>query len=199
MAAAREVFATRGLEATLDDVAAAAGLGTGTAYRHFRNKHELAAEVLAEATEQIAIDAREALTLDDPWAAIVAFFEATAARQAADRGLYQALAGEGRAADKARLWPDIVDAVGRLFERARSAGAIRADAKPEDVVWILAMIGPVFDGPPDLWRRYLAIVLDGLRATGRGPLPSPPPRLSSLDEMVAVSKRHPQNPDPVAP
>ena len=45
--AAREVFAERGLGATLDDVAAAAGVGTGTAYRHFRNKHELAAEVLA--------------------------------------------------------------------------------------------------------------------------------------------------------
>ncbi len=114
VAAAREVFAERGLGATLDEVAARAGLGTGTAYRHFRDKHELAAEVLAEATEQIAVDARAALAIDDPWLAIVAFFEATATRQAADRGLYEALAGQGRAADKVRLWPDIVDAVGTV-------------------------------------------------------------------------------------
>ena len=54
VAAGREVFAERGLEATLDEIAERAGVGTGTAYRNFNDKHELAAEVLAEATQQIA-------------------------------------------------------------------------------------------------------------------------------------------------
>ena len=59
--AAREVFAERGFGATLDDIARYAGLGTGTAYRHFPNKHAIAAEVLRDATEQIVVDAEEAL------------------------------------------------------------------------------------------------------------------------------------------
>src|SRR5262249_10636585 len=126
IAAAREVFAARGLDATLDDIAARAGLGTGTAYRHFRDKHELAAELLAEATEQIALDAEAALAIaaTDAWGAVVSFFETTAARQAADRGLYQALAGQGRAADKVRLWPRIVTSVTALFDQARAAGVL---------------------------------------------------------------------------
>ena len=46
------VFAEHGFGATLDDIARQAGLGTGTAYRHFPNKHAIAAEVLREATSR---------------------------------------------------------------------------------------------------------------------------------------------------
>ncbi len=191
--AAREVFAERGLGATLDDIAERAGVGTGTAYRHFRNKQEIAAEVLADATQQIVVDAQAALQVADPWEAIVAFFEANAVRQAADRGLYEALAGQGSMDDKVRIWPQIVDAVGTLFERAKAAGAIRADASPEDAALMLAMLGPIFDmgnrAGSEPWRRYLALLLDGLRATDRPPMPAAAPRFRSLDEMVAVGKR----------
>ena len=117
--AAREVFAERGLGATLDDIAERAGVGTGTAYRHFRNKQEIAAEVLADATQQIVTDAEDALAIKDPWQAIVTFFETTAERQAADRGLYQTLAGQGSVDDKIRIWPQIVTAVTGLFTAPR--------------------------------------------------------------------------------
>ena len=127
--AAREVFAERGLGATLDDIAERAGVGTGTAYRHFRNKQEIAAEVLAGATQQIVTDAEDALAIKDPWQAIVTFFETTAERQAADRGLYQTLAGQGNVDDKVRIWPQIVSAVTKLFDRAKKAKVIRADAR----------------------------------------------------------------------
>jgi AcrR family transcriptional regulator len=190
--AAREVFAERGLDATLDDIAARAGLGTGTAYRHFRSKHEVAVEVLGDATQQIVDDAQRALAEDDPWLALVAFFEATGERQAADRGLYEALAGLGSAEDKARLWPDIVASVTKLVTRARKAGAIRADVVPEDVATIFAMLGPVLDlslrTGTDLWRRYLTLLLDGLRATDRPPLPVPAPAFGSLDDVIAAGK-----------
>jgi AcrR family transcriptional regulator len=190
--AAREVFAERGLGATLDDIAERAGLGTGTAYRHFRNKHVLAAEVLADATEQIVRDAERALQIEDPWLALVDFFEATAERQAADRGLYQSLAGQGNVDDKARIWPQIVVTVTALFERAKSAGVIRQDAEPEDAALLLAMLGVVVDpaeGPTSgLWRRYLSLLLDGLRATDRPALPGPAPTFGSLDDMIAAGK-----------
>ena len=188
------MFAERGLGATLDDIAERAGVGTGTAYRHFRNKQEIAAEVLAAATEQIVREAEAALEIDDPWLALVAFFESIAQRQAADRGLYQALAGLGRSDDKVRIWPEIVSTVTTLFTRARKAGAIRADASPGDAAMMLAMLGPIFDmgtaGPPDLWRRYLALLLDGLRAAGRPNMSVAAPTFSTMDDMIAAGKHH---------
>ena len=194
VAAAREVFAERGLDATLDDVAARAGVGTGTAYRHFRNKQELAGEVLGEATEQIGRDLEAALEVEDPWAALVTFFETVGARQAADRGLYEVLAGLGRADDKVRLWPAMVRTVTTLLDRARAAGVVRPDVQPEDVAFAFSLLGPAFDlsraGQPDVWRRYLAVILDGLRATDRGPLPGAAPRLATLDDLIATSKPH---------
>jgi AcrR family transcriptional regulator len=187
IAAARAVFAERGLDATLDDIAARAGVGTGTAYRHFDDKYELAAELLGEATQQLLDDARAALDCTDPWDGLVLYIETTVARQAADRGLYDVLSGRGRAADKERIWPELAAAVTELFERATRAGAIRADLTPDDVVAILAMLGAL-NHTPDRRPRYLAIVLDGLRATDRPPLPAATKHYTSLDDVIAETK-----------
>lgn len=191
--AAREVFAARGFDATLDDIARHAGLGTGTAYRHFPNKRAIAAEVLAEATEQIVVDARAACEIDDPWLALVAFFERTAERQARDRGLYQALTGQGDDEVQSRIWPAIVAAVTELFGRAVGAGVVRADAVPQDIAAIFALLGPAFEMSrsvsPELWRRYLALVLDGLRAVDRPPLPVPPPPIEALPTILRSGKQ----------
>lgn len=91
--AGREVFAERGLEASLDDVARHAGLGVGTAYRHFANKYELAQAIFTEAIETIIAKAEEAAELDDPWRGLVMFFECAAEAQATDRGLREVLMG----------------------------------------------------------------------------------------------------------
>jgi AcrR family transcriptional regulator len=186
ISAARTVFADRGIDATLDDIAREAGVGTGTAYRHFPNKKVIAAEILADAIQQIAIDAEDALSIDDPWDAVVAFFENTSARLAADRGLYQNLAGRANVDDKTRIWPHIVDGITRLFDRAKQAGMMRADAEPEDAGVVFSMLGVAFS--TGTWRRYLALLLDGLRATERPELPCPPPAFATLDAVIAVSK-----------
>jgi AcrR family transcriptional regulator len=190
IAAAREVFAEQGLEATLDDVAARAGVGTGTAYRNFADKHELAADVLAEATQQIATDAKDALAIADPWQAFATFVETTATRQAADRSLYQALAGLGRASDKVRIWPHIVDAVQQLVDNGKRAGVLRADLEPEDTVALFAMLGAIDDpkNAPQRWRRYLVLLLDGTRANAPSRLPAAADRFESLDDVIAVTK-----------
>ncbi|SEG97780.1 DNA-binding transcriptional regulator, AcrR family [Nonomuraea solani] len=191
--AARQVFAERGFSATLDDIARHAGLGTGTAYRNFPNKQALAAEVLSEATERILADARAALEVEDPWAGLVVFFERAAARQAADRGLYESLSGRGDHEEQARIWPEIVAAVTELYERAHRAGVIRADAAAQDIAAIFALLGPAFEmsraTSPELWRRYLALILDGFRATERPALPVPPPPADALNAILRAGKR----------
>ncbi|MGC4940576.1 TetR/AcrR family transcriptional regulator [Kribbella sp. DT2] len=193
VAAAREVFAERGFGATLDDIARHAGVGTGTAYRHFPNKQAVAAVVLADATSAIAEDARAALAVEDPWDGLVLFFERNAVRQVADRGLYETLTGQGNDEEQARIWPQVFEAVTELFERARAAGVIRPDAAPQDIAAIFALLGPAFEmsrnTSPDLWRRYLALMLDGLRPAGQAPFPVPPPPLDQLDAVLFAGKR----------
>jgi AcrR family transcriptional regulator len=189
--AARAVFAERGLDATLDDVALAAGVGVGTAYRHFANKQELAREVMAQSFELLLDDAKAALLVTDPWAALAGFLETSAARMVRDRGLHQALFGP-TPHEKLPLRRDLVDAVVELFARARAAGVIRADAEAMDAVPIYAMMGVASDVgsviDPEQWRRSLAFFLDGLRATDRGPLPLPAIPIELLDAALAAIK-----------
>jgi AcrR family transcriptional regulator len=191
--AAREVFAERGFEATLDDIAHRAGFGTGTAYRHFPNKRAIAAEVLRDATEQIVNDAHEALDVADPWAALVQFFDRVAERQAADRGLYETLTGQGDYEAQAEIWPRIVEAVRQLFDRAHTAGTIRADAVAEDIAAVFALLGPAYamgrTVHPEVWRRYLVLLLDGLRAEGKTPLPGPAPTAADIPALLGTGKQ----------
>ena len=190
--AARVVFAERGLDATLDDVAQAAGVGVGTAYRHFANKQELAAEVMAQSAQHLVDDAHAALEVADPWQALAGFFETSSARLARDRGLHQTLFGSAPH-ETSPLRQDVVDAVTELFARAAAAGILRKDVSPTDAVPIFAMMGVAFDVSaaidPELWKRYLAFFLDGLRATDRGPLPAPAIPIERVDEALAATKR----------
>ncbi len=191
LAAARIVFAERGLDATLDDVAKQAGVGTGTAYRHFANKQELAAEVMARSSQNLVDDALAALQIADPWQALAGFFEASSGRLARDRGLHQVLFGPVPQ-HRSPLRQELVDAVTELFARAKAAGVIRPDVEPTDAVPIYSMMSVAFDVSgaidPELWRRYLALFLDGLRATDRGPLPGPAIPIERVDEALAATK-----------
>lgn len=79
--AARAVFADRGLDASLDDIAHHAGVGVGTAYRHFANRYELAGAILREAVEEIVGLAHDCVEIDDPWEAWSASSKVRASRR----------------------------------------------------------------------------------------------------------------------
>ncbi len=174
--AGREVFALRGLEASLDDVARHAGLGVGTAYRHFTNKHELARAIFTEAIEEIVATARNAAAMDDPWAGIVAFMEKAAEAQTKDRGLREVLMGMNDAGEMERVNDLISPLLTDLVDRGKAIGAVRADADSTDVGVAVIMLCTVADVTgdvaPDLWRRYLPMLLDGLRAGSELPVPA---------------------------
>lgn len=195
--AAREIFAERGLEATLDDVAKRAGVGTGTAYRHFANKQELAAEVLADSSDRILQDAQQALLVSDPWEALSTFFETTVDRMAGDRSLHETLVQQRGPAPKAPVREALIEALTELFDRAQRAGVIRPDASATDLGPIFGMMSVAFDmssvSSPDLWRRYLALWLDGLRAKDVPELPVPPLPVSDIGVALAAGKRHGKN------
>lgn len=168
LAAAKELFATRGLDVTLDEVARHAGVGTGTAYRRFPNKDALIDALMVDRIGELAAIARECLEDPDPWRGLAGYFERALALQAADRGLKEVLFSSGRGrvrSNHARL--AIAPVVTKLVRRAVEAGVVRSDFSTSDVPLINFMLNTIVDFgrdvEPDLYKRYLAIVLDGLR------------------------------------
>ncbi|MFD4877030.1 TetR/AcrR family transcriptional regulator [Streptomyces sp. NPDC058420] len=177
LAAAREVFRDRGLAATLDDVARHAGLGVGTAYRHFTNKEELVDAVFDAMIDQVEASAREAATDPDPWHGLASSLEKVCELQAHDRGLREVMLGTGKAAQRhAVVDRRIKPLVDPLIARAKEQGVLRPDMEHLDLPMIQLMVAAVTDqtGEPDLWRRYLRLLLDGLRTQPEGTQLLPP-------------------------
>lgn len=169
LTAARELFAARGLEVTLDDIARHAGLGTGTVYRRFADREALVEALFEERVDAKADLARRCLAVDDPWTGLVTFLHDTCRAMACDRGMRQVLVssayGVGRVAEARRR---ILPLVARLVERAQEAGALRRDFTPHDIPMLFLLIGTVTDfagdEDPQAWERWFAVLLDGLRA-----------------------------------
>ncbi|HWK26383.1 MAG TPA: TetR/AcrR family transcriptional regulator [Solirubrobacter sp.] len=188
LAAAGELFSERGLCVTLDDVAHHAGVGVGTVYRRFPNKEVLIDALFERRMQALADVAAQARAEPDPWRAIVQFFERGCELQAHDRGLKELLASNAHGGPCLVTIRDRLRAtVAELFTRAQAAGVVRADAAPADAPLIHLMLGVVMDRArdvdPELWRRYLALVLDGLRADGPA-LPVEPLTGEQLDVVL---------------
>src|SRR5689334_3084061 len=88
-AAARELFAERGIDATLDDVADRAGVGVGTVYRRYPNKEALLEELFEEGIADLVTLAEESLVSPDPLRALIGFIERIEEGFAANRALEQ--------------------------------------------------------------------------------------------------------------
>jgi AcrR family transcriptional regulator len=191
LAAAKEVFATRGLDVTLDDIARHAGVGTGTAYRRFPNKDALIEALMADRIGELAAIAEECLEDPDPWRGLAGYFERALALQASDRGLKDVLFSPGRGRDRvAHARRSLAPIVTRLVRRAVDAGVVRGDIATSDVPVINFMLNTVVDFgrdvEPELYRRYLTIVLDGLRPReDPTPLPVEAMKIPAFQEALA--------------
>ncbi len=174
--AARELFAERGLDVSMDEIAAAAGVGVGTAYRRVRNREELVEAMFDDQMAAMEARARAALEHPDPWAGFAGFFEQTVRAQAESRGLKQLLFSSAEGREKLhRMRARTLPIVAQVVERAKEAGDLREDFEPGDVPVLAFMVGAVIDftGPvePELWERYLALLLGSLRSGATAPLP----------------------------
>jgi AcrR family transcriptional regulator len=179
VAAARAAFAEDGLEVPVEQIARRASVGMGTLYRHFATKEDLVDAVLEDAFDEFVATAEQALAERDAWAGFRGFLERLFALHVENRALKDMLAtrehGQARAeAMRRRMRP----LVRRLIERAQEQGTLRADFTPEDMPLVFWTGGRVVDATadvaPDLWRRFLGLMLDGLRAEAASPLPHPP-------------------------
>lgn len=131
LTAACEVFRDRGLAATLNDVAHHAGLGVGTAYRHFANKEELIDALFDDMVETIDGYVQEAAAQPDAWFGLVRALEKTCEVQAFDRGLREVMLGTGRGAERQnRMRERVAPTVDVIVARAKAQGMLRADVVP---------------------------------------------------------------------
>jgi AcrR family transcriptional regulator len=163
------VFADRGLSGSHDDIAREAGVGVGTVYRRFPDKEQLIDALFEARIEEIADVARAALDHPDPWEGLVGFLMRAQELQSQDRGLKELVLGGARGAERALAARSLIAPLAaQVLERAKDAGVVRGDFELTDLPMIQLAIGTIAEASrdiaPDVWRRMMSIVIDGLRA-----------------------------------
>ena len=194
LAAAAELFAQRGLDVTLNDVAHHAGVGVGTAYRRWANKQELIDELFAQRLDDVAALADQALAHDDAWHGFVTFLEGSLRMQLEDRGLKDLLSDPELGREQVNQSRDrIAPLVEAIVERARASGDLRPDFTATDAIFIQLALHGVMDRTrgmnPELYRRYLTMILDGIRADGPdSELPVGPLSVEQTHSVMTASR-----------
>jgi len=172
--------------APISAVAEHAGVGVGALYRRYESKEELLRRLCADGLQRFIAAAEAALSdHGDPWEAFATFMRNCV--DADTNSLTQRLAGTFTPTQ------DLYREAGRaqglmtaLFDRTQAAGAIREDLVVDDVGLLLEQVAALRVGDSqrtqELRHRYLALLLDAVRAGGVPPLPGPPP---SWEEIAA--------------
>ena len=157
--AARETFAESGYDVPLDEIAARAGVGAGTVYRHFPSKEALFEAVTRARVEDLIADAQQRAAAAEPGPAFFGFLLRLADEAAAKRDLPQAIAVPGTVQDEMR------SSLGLLLRNAQNAGAVRPGVTATDLVVLLKgmLVSLQQDPDPGLRDRIVAIITDGLR------------------------------------
>jgi AcrR family transcriptional regulator len=194
LAAAKEIFAERGIEASLEEIAARARVGIATLYRRFPSRQHLVAAALAEKVGQYADAAEAALAITDPWDGFRTFVRTICELQACDRGLADLLSmtlpGDEHVE---RLRDTANDHVVELIDRAKAAGQLRADFVKEDLLVLLianaALVHVTRAEAPGASRRLVALALDAFgRTDGPSPLPAPPSSAEMASAMCSLAR-----------
>jgi AcrR family transcriptional regulator len=179
LAAARELFAERGVDVAMADIARHAGVSNGTLYNHFSARSDLIEAVFVDRLAAMVELTERALAARDPWQGFVDCLTGVCELQAADRGFNEVAARGMGTSPVTQGLREIVQAKMReLFARAQRSGELRDDVTVDDLLFVVGGISRTVELTaeiaPRLWRRHLALLLDGFRAAGAHPLPEPP-------------------------
>jgi AcrR family transcriptional regulator len=170
--AARKVMAKKGVDAGMDEIARAAGVGVGTVYRHFPTKDDLILGVIRARFERLAARAEAELENPDAWSGLEATLRFGAELQAADKGLSQCIGYRAAGMDEMVAETGLPEAMEELIARALEQGSIRAGYTARDVGPMMCSLAATMVTHSEYdWNRLLTVMLDGIRATEREPLP----------------------------
>ncbi|OPX09107.1 TetR/AcrR family transcriptional regulator [Gordonia sp. i37] len=193
IAAARGLFAERGLDVSLDDVAEAAGVGVGTVYRRFANRDDLVFGVFLEHLKSVVARTGEAIDDEDPWNALVSLMTWMCELMSEDRGLAAIIMTIDHSNPEIEaLKVSLSERIEKVFDRAMDAGVLRPDLAATDFYVLFTMLKAVSEVTeqcaPGTWRRYLDLILDAVSAErSHKPLGAPP---MTEQQMHATQKAH---------
>ena len=167
--AAQELFAAKGLEPNLNDVARHAGVGVGTVYRRFPGKEDLIEAIYADGLDMLTGLAESALRLKDSWLGFEFYVRQMCEKTATDRAMREIVFSKAYGGERVREARDrLVPLLQRLVARAQADGHLRDGVSSTDLPIFALLAGTVseFAGEVDsqLWRRYVEMLLDGMRA-----------------------------------
>jgi AcrR family transcriptional regulator len=172
IAAARDAFAAEGPNASLDDIARAAGVGPGTLYRHFPTRLALFEAVYRDNVERLCADGERLAATEPPAEALVDWLKGFVTVISQKRGLAAALTEEGRTSELFAQCHAMINATGgELLDRAKAAGAVRDDVALGDLLKMTKAFAQAAEGSPEgpaLAERLLGLSMDGLRPRASG-------------------------------
>ena len=191
--AARRVFAERGLDVAIEEVARQAGVGVGTLYRRFPTRADLIAGAFESKLSVYADAVEEALLEPDAWTAFGRYIERVCEMQAADVGFAHVLTmmfpvAKPFEAIRKRAYSGF----GELVTRAKATGALREDFVPEDLPMLLmanaGVLSVTATTAPGTSPRLVAYLLQSFASAGskRNPLPPAPASREIFRAMLAV-------------
>jgi AcrR family transcriptional regulator len=176
--AAHELFAERGAEVTMEEVARRAGVGVGTIYRRFPSKEHLFAAVSHSACADVRHCLQAAAEGErDPVGklrALVLVHYHRCAEQAALLDPHQATNGHGGALEQEELYAALHGLLQQVIAEGQRAGALRQGNTAVLAALCLELLGPrafqnlsrVIDAPPEeVADQVVQFVLVGLEAT----------------------------------
>jgi AcrR family transcriptional regulator len=165
--AARSVFAERGLDACVDEVATRAGVGKATVYRSFPTKDHLVAAIAVQRMRWLQERAEAVAERDAGFAGLERLLVAAAEAHAGDRVLAAAMAATPEIPELAEARAAVRAALQRVLDGARRAGEVRRDATADDIRVLFAGVSRVLHeggvDDPAVWRRYARLVAAALR------------------------------------
>ncbi|MEU9080614.1 TetR/AcrR family transcriptional regulator [Kitasatospora sp. NPDC004745] len=167
LAAAAEVFVTSGVDAPIRQIAARAGVGTGTIYRHFPTRADLVVGVYRHQVEACAEAGPELLTAaDSPFAALRRWADLFVDFLVTKHGLAGALQSDssGFEALHAYFLDRLVPVCGRLLDAAAEAGEIDRGIEPYELMRGIGNLCIGRDDDPRYDpRRLVELLLRGLQ------------------------------------
>jgi AcrR family transcriptional regulator len=188
LVAAREIFAERGADVAMEEIARRASVGVGTLYRRFADREALIRAVFRE-TFQLVADETRAAVAEEPtaWAALMRIMRQSAWLHVSVQANSQLVTAVVRAdPDTSRMRDHVLDMLDEVVRRAQEEGSLRPDVGVGDLAMLFMS---VVKQPHNLTAeaagvapgRALAIMMDGLRAPGPGELPGRPLSRADLD------------------
>lgn len=191
--AAGELFAERGLDVTLNDIAHHAGVGVATAYRRFNNKEEVIDALFEERMTQVEDVARAAAAEPDAWRGLVSFLDGALELQHGDRGLTDLMNNPLLGDERVNQVRDrIAPIITALVENAKAQGVVRDDLDQTDLIFVQLALSAIMTRTrtlaPELYRRYLTIFLDGIRTDRAGFSPLPARPLTAHETHAAMTQ-----------